>query len=154
MLFTFQTETNTASGTIIVFGLSKTKIVVAADTRQTNKRTNDHNDNSCKFIVLADRVVFATTGMAEFRSAFPALEPTASWNAEDVARSAYESFRASDASKSTAIVSGLSAFWAQKMIAKFEDFRMRPPAWKAGDAISSGFFCRDRSERRGSIFWS
>jgi len=52
----------TDSGTIVVFGLSKNKIVVAADSRSTGEHPGDHQ---CKIIALSDKFVFASNGLAD-----------------------------------------------------------------------------------------
>lgn len=55
------TTVKTHSGTVVVFGLSKNKIVVAAESRSTGEEPGDHQ---CKIITLDDRSVFASNGLA------------------------------------------------------------------------------------------
>jgi 20S proteasome alpha/beta subunit len=59
--FALDTAVKTKSGTIVVFGLSKNKIVVAAESRSTGEESGDHQ---CKIITFDDRSVFASNGLA------------------------------------------------------------------------------------------
>jgi hypothetical protein len=54
----------TKSGTIVVFGVSKNKIVVAADSRSSGR--NAAGDHQCKIITLNDRTAFSSNGLAAF----------------------------------------------------------------------------------------
>jgi hypothetical protein len=60
--FALDATVKTYSGTIVVFGLSKNKIVVAAESRSTGEEPGDHQ---CKIITLDDRSVFASHGLAD-----------------------------------------------------------------------------------------
>lgn len=52
----------TKSGTIVVFGVSKNKIIVAADSRSSGR--NAAGDHQCKIITLNDRTAFSSNGLA------------------------------------------------------------------------------------------
>lgn len=54
------------SGTIVVFGVSKNKIVVAADSRGKDE-AGEYADHQCKIITLSDKFIFASNGMAALR---------------------------------------------------------------------------------------
>ena len=47
----------------IVIGVSRNRIVVAADSRRTDVTTGRHDDDECKIIVLRNQLVFVTTGV-------------------------------------------------------------------------------------------
>jgi len=62
--FALNTTVARESGTILVFGLSKNKIVVAADSRGKGD-SGGYSDHQCKIIALSDKFVFASNGMAD-----------------------------------------------------------------------------------------
>lgn len=85
--------TQTESGTVVVFGYSKEKVIVAADSRVTFG-LEGHDDTQCKVAALGNKVIFATGGVAglpdgwtpaaEARRAFEAVAPGA-WDTGPIA---------------------------------------------------------------------
>ena len=67
------------SGTVIVVGLSKDKIVIAADSR-VDKGKCMHDDNGCKIMALNDKILFVGVGRVRNGTL---------WNAYDEARTAF-----------------------------------------------------------------
>jgi hypothetical protein len=142
-LFASCSKSDTESGTVVVFGLSKTKIVVAADSRATNKRTAEHDDSSCKFITLGNRFIFAATGAASYQGNLSGiLGFPVSWSAEQEARLAFDSFqRSPEALKNPDVVGQVSAHWAKAMIARLSGVNDQTSfGWKPGEAVTSGLF--------------
>lgn len=75
------------SGTIIVVGFSKHKIVVAADSRMTEEDAT-HHDDICKITLLNDRFVFVASGRFIDRT-----RGVVGWDAAREARTAFLSTR-------------------------------------------------------------
>jgi hypothetical protein len=90
--FALNTTVVKHSGTIVVFGLSKNKIVVAADSRGTGD-FGETNDHLCKIIALSDKFVFASNGMADFsmEAVSPSSKRIVIMDASKEAKLAFES---------------------------------------------------------------
>jgi hypothetical protein len=70
------------SGTVVVVGYSKKKVIVAADSRETND-DGAYRDTACKIAALNDKLIFTATGRAKFISRDVSL-----WDATREARTA------------------------------------------------------------------
>jgi hypothetical protein len=68
-------------GTVVVIGQSQSEIVIAADSRVTNKEIGSHRDNYCKIPLLDHYSAFAAAGNVSFYSF---------WNAYGQARAAFD----------------------------------------------------------------
>ena len=68
--FALNTTVETNSGTIVVIGVSKNKIVIAADSRR-HEGTGKYADDQCKIITRDDKFVFASNGLAGFSRNVP-----------------------------------------------------------------------------------
>lgn len=53
-------------GTVVVIGQSQSKIVIAADSRATNKETGSYSDNYCKILTLDRYSAFAAAGNVSY----------------------------------------------------------------------------------------
>jgi hypothetical protein len=65
-VFALSATVETNSGTIVIFGFSKDKIVVAADSRG-KKDAGNYSDDECKIIALTDKFAYAANGMTGLR---------------------------------------------------------------------------------------
>lgn len=54
-------------GTVVVIGMSKDKVIIAADSRGTNG-DGSHDDNQCKITALNDKIIFAAAGLVSDQS--------------------------------------------------------------------------------------
>ena len=70
------------SGTVVVIGYSKQKVVVAADSRETSAQ-GAYRDQACKIVALNDRLMFTVAGQAR-----SVLGDAVLWDATREARAA------------------------------------------------------------------
>ena len=82
----------TNSGTIVVFGYSKNKIVVAADSREKND-DGGYADDQCKITALSNKLAFAANGMTGLWSETPIPYRPIEMHAHEEARHAFDSVR-------------------------------------------------------------
>jgi len=82
----------TKSGTIVVIGASKNKIVVAADSRAEND-AGEYDDHECKIIALSDKFVFAFNGIGDLSLVLSTTDSSERYtmNAGEEAKLAFES---------------------------------------------------------------
>jgi hypothetical protein len=66
------------TGSIVVVGFLKNKLVIAADSRGTYKTSRPKNDDQCKIAALSNHAVFASTGAIGYGSGGIG-DPVSSW---------------------------------------------------------------------------
>ena len=107
------------SGTIVVFGLSKNEIVIAADSRVMSD-DGKYNDHQCEIIALGDKFVFFANGRAMLGSAIDIRtnKPvTRELNSFDAAKIAFRSVPAS----SDGFLASVAALWGKNVRQIFSD---------------------------------
>ncbi len=103
---------NIKSGTTVIVGISPKRIVIAADSRLTDRQTEKHDDNACKIMALRGQLIFAMTGTSQAY----ALDSSGRvlWDGHDVLRTTADAFP-SDSS----LIDGLPDKWAASMLPIF-----------------------------------
>jgi hypothetical protein len=94
------------TGTVIVFGYSKEKVIVAADSRQVNQ-DGGYRDDYCKVIALDSKVVFSSIG----RTTSVAKDGTLEWDAAREARTAFANARHLQTDKAGDFLDRLALDW-------------------------------------------
>jgi hypothetical protein len=79
-----ESDAQSATGTVVVIGLSQTKIVIAVDSRGFDD-ANKHRDDICKIVRLDDHSVFTAAG-----NIIHARDGRAFWDAQEEARRAFK----------------------------------------------------------------
>lgn len=111
------------SGTVIIVGYSKDKVVVAADSRVTHSEgTSD--DDTCKIAVLSDNFIFAVAGIAAYRNVNP-------WNAVNEAKGAFSTVKTSPADD-VGFVQRVGLKWGRLVADKLENSIATDPRIASG----------------------
>lgn len=78
-----RSQTEVIKGTVIIIGVTKDQVVVAADSRATSK--DGHRDDDCKISAFGNKLVFASAGIRKFDLAG---KFAMNWDSHEVARTA------------------------------------------------------------------
>jgi hypothetical protein len=114
------------SGSIVVMGRSRQRVVIAADSR-INSGEGKYDDSSCKITALSDNLIFAATGIVGDSSYL--LPPDLRFEAKDEARKIF--LRYSQTPKNfldLGTVGTLASDWGAAMAAHFREAAEASPA--------------------------
>lgn len=78
------------SGTIVVFNLTKNKLIVATDSRAVHDNSTPPDNLYCKISALRNQFVFVTLGSASYTREYPSA-PIQSWSNTEIAMDAIRS---------------------------------------------------------------
>jgi hypothetical protein len=97
------------SGTTIVFSLSQSKVIVAADSRDDVQFGSRHivRDDACKIVALEKNLLFTVAGTAGERHT---KSTSLNWSAFDEAARAFSSYRKAQPTED--VVNGVATRWA------------------------------------------
>jgi hypothetical protein len=94
------------SGTVVIIGHSKQKVVIAADSRQVDDDGPGYHDDGCKIIALNDKLIFAAAGKIRAD-----IGETVYWDSAREARTALTDTRRLDGDKPGYFLNRVSAKW-------------------------------------------
>ena len=108
-----------AAGTVVVIGLSQTKIVIAVDSRGFDD-AGKYRDDICKIVRLDDYSVFTAAG-----NIIHAHDGRALWDAQSEARRA---FRDAQKAGSSRVLRAAARSWGERMVASINQGLVADPA--------------------------
>ncbi|MGD0403975.1 MAG: hypothetical protein ABSB66_12360 [Candidatus Acidiferrales bacterium] len=108
-----------AAGTVVVIGLSQTKIVIAVDSRGFDD-AGKYRDDICKIVRLDDHSVFTAAGNIIHASNGHAL-----WDAQDEARHAFKDAQKAGSSR---LLRAAAMEWGERMVASINQALVADPA--------------------------
>jgi hypothetical protein len=135
--FGLSTTVETNSGTIVIFGFSKNKIVVAADSRG-KKDAGSYADDQCKIITLASNFAFAANGMTGLRSEAVAVPyRPIEMDANEEAKNAFNSV----SSRADHFVRNVAVLWGENVARIFNQaLKVAGPAALGDNPNLNGYF--------------
>ena len=108
-----------AAGTVVVIGLSQTKIVIAVDSRGFDD-AGKYRDDICKIVRLDDHSVFTAAGNIVHASNGHAL-----WDAQSEARHAFQEAQKAGSSR---VLRTAAMAWGDRMVASINQALVADPA--------------------------
>jgi len=134
--FALSATVETNSGTLVVFGFSKNKIVVAADSRG-KKDAGDYADDKCKIIALTNKFVFAANGMTGLWSEVAVPYRPIEMDANEEARHAFNSVRP----RSDHFLRNVAVLWGDNVTRIFKQaLKVAGPTALGDDPNLNGYF--------------
>jgi hypothetical protein len=115
------------SGTVVVVGYSKKKVIVAADSRETND-DGEYRDTACKIAALNDKLIFTATGQAKLISRGVSL-----WDATREARTALTDTQKLNSDKVGDFLDRVAARWGVLLGTNIATNMQRDAASKLSD---------------------